>query len=77
MPSNTDKKNIVRSTTELGALIRRIRKEQGLTQAQVAGFCNVGLRFFSELENGKPTARLELVLKVIKILGLDLALEKR
>ncbi len=59
----------------LGAAIRRSRKAQGLTQAQLAGLCNTGLRFISDLENGKPRCQLGLALKVAKTLGLKIRLE--
>lgn len=77
MPANRDKKNLINSVPEIGTLIRRMRKEQGLTQAEVAGLCNVGPRFFSELENGKPGLRLDLVLRVIQTMGLNCVLERR
>lgn len=58
-----------------GAAIRRARKAQGLKQADLAGLCNTGLRFISELENGKPGCQLGLALKVAKSVGLRLCLE--
>lgn len=77
MPANPVKKNLINTVPEIGALIRRMRKEQRLTQAEVAGLCNVGARFFSELENGKPGLRLDLVLRVIQTMGLNCVLERR
>jgi HTH-type transcriptional regulator/antitoxin HipB len=58
--------------SELGALIRRRRRELGLTQSDVADVANTNLRFVSELERGKPTARLENVLRVLTTLGIEL-----
>jgi len=46
-----------------------VRKALGLTQADLALAAGVGLRFVVELEAGKPTVRLELVLRVIDALG--------
>ena len=37
----------------IGTLIRKLRKEQGVTQAQLAGLANTGIRFIGDLENGK------------------------
>jgi HTH-type transcriptional regulator/antitoxin HipB len=56
----------------LGLAIRARRKRDGLTLAETAGLTNVGIRFLSELENGKPTVRLDKVLKVVAALGLRL-----
>jgi y4mF family transcriptional regulator len=56
----------------LGLAIRARRKHDGLTLAEVAGLTNVGIRFLSELENGKPTVRLDKLLHVIAALGLQL-----
>lgn len=64
-------KIIVRSATDAGAVIRELRKKKGLTQAQAASLCNVGVRFFSELENGKPNLQLNRVLKVVQNFGLN------
>ena len=49
--------------------LRRARKALGLTQADLSMAAGVGLRFVVELEAGKPTVRLELVLRVIDALG--------
>jgi transcriptional regulator with XRE-family HTH domain len=50
------------------------RKADGLTLAETAGLTNVGVRFLSELENGKPTVRLDKLLLVLNALGLQLHL---
>jgi HTH-type transcriptional regulator/antitoxin HipB len=49
--------------------LRSARKRLGLTQAELALAAGVGVRFLVELEHGKPTARLGLVLRVIDALG--------
>jgi len=41
---------------------------------EAAGLVNVGVRFLSELENGKPTVRLDKLLQVVHGLGLELSL---
>ena len=70
-------KTIVKDTLEIGNVIRLKRKETHLTQARVAAMCNVGLRFISDLENGKKTVEIGKALKVINVLGLRLILQKR
>ena len=65
---------MIRSPEELGALLREARKSVGLTQPQLALAAGVGVRFIVELEAGKPTVRLEHVLRVIDALGCGLQL---
>ena len=57
---------------QLGELIRGRRHELGLTQTEVAEVADTNLRFVSELERGKPTARLENVMRVLATLGIEL-----
>ncbi len=64
----------INTVKELGAGLRKVRKALGLTQADLALAAGVGLRFVVELEAGKPTVRLELVLRVIEALGGSLQL---
>lgn len=59
----------IRSTQQLGQTLRAARKQLGLTQSQLALAAGVGLRFIVDLEAGKPTLRLETVLRVIESLG--------
>ncbi len=64
----------IQTAEDLGKAIRSQRKSGGLTQAETAGLTNVGVRFLSELENGKPTVRLDKLLRVLSALGLQLHL---
>jgi y4mF family transcriptional regulator len=61
----------------LGSLLQKQRKQQGLTQVELAALCGVGVRFISDLENGKPTVELAKVLQVIQLLGLELTIQTR
>ncbi|MNE82036.1 anaerobic benzoate catabolism transcriptional regulator [compost metagenome] len=62
------------STQALGAALRAARKQLGLTQSDLALAAGVGVRFVVDLEAGKPTVRLEQVLRVINALGGQLQL---
>ena len=64
----------ITSPQSLGTALRATRKRLGLTQAELALAAGVGLRFIVELEGGKPTVRLEQVLRVVDALGGSLAL---
>jgi len=59
----------------LGLAVRTARKRLGLTQPQLALASGVGVRFIVELEAGKPTLRLENVLRVLHALGGSLCVE--
>lgn len=53
------------------------RKTAGLTQAEAAALCGVGIRFFSELENAKSSLQIGKVFKVLASLGLVWKIETR
>lgn len=59
----------ISTTKQLGDAVRAARKQLNLTQPQLAMAAGVGLRFIVDLEAGKPTLQLELVLRVIDALG--------
>ncbi len=59
---------------ELGRTVKKERKAMGLTQADLALTSGTGMRFISDLENGKPTCQIGKTLTVLKTLGLRLTL---
>lgn len=61
---------------ELGALVRRCRKEQGLNQSEVAMASGTGRRFISDLENGKESCELGKTLRVLQGLGIKIIDER-
>ena len=61
----------------VGVIMRARRKQMKLTQSDAAGLCNVGTRFISELENGKPTMHFDKALKVLKQFGFALGIRER
>ena len=65
----------IRSASDLGTALRVARRGRGLRLEDVALAAGVGIRFLSELERGKPTARLAETLRVAAALGVDLRLE--
>ncbi|MGE4170535.1 MAG: helix-turn-helix domain-containing protein [Candidatus Margulisiibacteriota bacterium] len=68
---------IIDTPKELGLIIRATRKRMGLRQAETAALCNVGVRFLSELENGKPTVSLSKVISILKGLGLFIVIQSK
>lgn len=64
----------IRSPQQLGDAVRTARKHIQLTQPQLALAAGVGVRFIVDLEAGKPTLRLEQILRVIDALGGEIEL---
>jgi HTH-type transcriptional regulator / antitoxin HipB len=65
------------SVADIGASVRKKRKESGLKLSDAAALCGVGYRFMSDLENGKETVRLDKVFRVLTGLGLDMHIDVR
>lgn len=67
----------IRSSIELGAVIREQRKRLALKQLDLAGLGNTGNRFIVDLENGKPTVQLQKVLDLMDLLGLEVVVRTK
>ncbi len=67
----------ISDTAALGQVIRHARKQQNLTQEQLAALSGVGPRFLRELEHGKETSRIGLVFTVLGTLGLSVQITGR
>ena len=57
---------------DIANYIKNKRNEEGLNQKQLAKACGVGLRFVRDLEQGKPTVRIDKVNVVLKLFGKQL-----
>lgn len=55
---------------EIGAITKKTRKGQGLTQSQLAMACGTGVRFIVDLEAGKETCQIGKALTILQMLGL-------
>lgn len=58
--------------TNLTETLKRLRKQYGLTQEQLALKAGVGLNFVRELEQGKPTVRLDKVNQVLNLFNYEM-----
>jgi y4mF family transcriptional regulator len=67
----------IQNAMELGQIVTRQRKAQGLTQADLAGLAQTGTRFISDLENGKGTVQFDKVMHILNLLGLDVVITDR
>lgn len=59
---------------QLGKIVRKTRKQIGVTQSDLALTSGTGLRFIGDLENGKPTCQMGKVLTVLQTLGIRIEL---
>ena len=64
-------------TSNIGSLVKQKRKQLKITQPQLASLSGTGVRFVSDLENGKPTMQIGKILDILHILGLDVYLSER
>ena len=66
-----------RTTKQIGAIIRRARRNASLTQAELGK--RIGLRqaTISKLEAGEPATRLSTLLDVLTALGLEVIIDRR
>ena len=53
--------------------VKRLRKQYGLTQTQLALKSGVGLNFIREMEQGKATVRLDKVNQVLNLFNYEMA----
>jgi len=66
---------VIDTPAAMGQAARSARKQLGLTQPQLALAAGVGVRFIVDLEAGKPTLRLENVMRVLHALGGRLSID--
>ena len=64
---------LIRRPSELGAVIMTVRRTQGLSQAQLADRLGVSRVWLGQVERGKSSPRLDLVLRVLNELQITLA----
>ncbi len=53
----------------IGSRIQKIRKEKGYTQQQFAEIIGLSTNYFSDIERGKSSARLDKLVAIINALG--------
>lgn len=65
-----------RDAEEIGRAVRRSRESLGLRQDELALAAGVSTRVIHQIENGKPTSRLDSLAPVLAVLGLRLHVGK-
>lgn len=59
----------------IGQAVRREREQLGLRQDELALAAGVSARVIHQIENGKPTSRLDSLMPVLDVIGLTLSVE--
>jgi HTH-type transcriptional regulator / antitoxin HipB len=67
----------IMTAAELGAALRRRRRELNLAQEDVANVIGVNRRVIGQLEGGKDTVQLKIALEAARAVGLDIHLQAR
>jgi HTH-type transcriptional regulator/antitoxin HipB len=77
MAENDGATRDVTNSAKLGELVREVRKEQGLTQLDLAGLAGLSNRFIIDLERGKETLQMQKALDVLALLGVELTAKRK
>jgi transcriptional regulator with XRE-family HTH domain len=59
----------IQHCTDLGVVIRALRKASGVRQDDLAATVGVSKQFTSDAEHGKPTAQVGLLMRLLEELG--------
>lgn len=65
----------ITNVSDMGQVVRAVRKTSGLRQDDLAGSAGVSHVYMRDLERGKATAQIGLALQVLAELGIDLVLD--
>ena len=68
---------IVRTSNQLGATIRRRRRSVGLSQTELGTKTHLRQATISALENGEPGTELRTLIDVMSALGLEMVVRER
>jgi HTH-type transcriptional regulator/antitoxin HipB len=68
---------IARTEKQLGAILRRVRKNAGLTQGKLGEKIHLRQATVSRLESGEPALQLHTLMEVLSALNLELVVRER
>lgn len=74
MQSKSDRAR--KDAESIGMRIREARQSLGLRQDELALAAGVSTRVIHQIENGKPTSRLDSLVPVLEVLGLSLRVDR-
>jgi HTH-type transcriptional regulator/antitoxin HipB len=69
--------DIGRTAKQLGAIIRRRRRQQSLSQEQLSSKVQLRQATISKLEAGQPATRMQTLLDVLAALDLEIVIRPR
>ena len=64
----------LRRSDQIGHAVVVLRRARGLTQAETAERAGVSRKWLSDFENGKSSAEIGLLLRVLEVLGYEIEL---
>lgn len=67
----------IRTAADFGKIVKAARRQQRRTQAQLAQSIGASRKWIVDLEAGRTTGDLSLILRVLNALGIDLHIEER
>lgn len=67
----------IRSATDFGAAIQDARREAWMTQLQLADRSGVSRPYLAQVERGRSSRLLDLLLDLIRVLDLELVVRRR
>jgi len=68
---------LIRTPSQAGAAIRRVRRQQSLTQAELGGKMRVRQATISKLEAGEPATQLRILMDALAALDLEIVIRSR
>lgn len=76
-PADSPPSSAQGTAAELGRSVRAARRSLSLDQREVALIANVSPRTVHAVEHGKPTMRLDVLLRILEAVGLRLSIDAR
>jgi HTH-type transcriptional regulator / antitoxin HipB len=71
------KEHIARNEKQLGAILRRLRRQAGLSQLALGAHVHLRQATVSRLEAGAPAAQLNTLMAALAALDLELVVRRR
>jgi HTH-type transcriptional regulator/antitoxin HipB len=69
--------DLARNAEQIGNIIRRARKKRGISQSELGKKTGLRQGTLSLIEKGHPRAKLETVLLILSVLGLEFQINER
>ena len=66
---------LIKNTRQLGLSAKTVRKKQSLDQSSLGLLSGNGITFVSHFENGKDTAEIGRVFRLLETLGIEIHLD--